>query len=72
MRLGDDRERRHQVIPMHDDRERELFEASLKLPAEERSEYVRRECGDDRELETRRVPPASCADPTRSRARAGP
>ncbi len=35
------------------DRERDLFEASLKLPPGERSSYLRRTCGDDHELEER-------------------
>ena len=35
------------------DREREIFEESLELPSEERSGFIQRICGDDRELEDR-------------------
>ena len=38
---------------MHDDRERELFEASLKLSPGERSEFLRANCGGDRALAER-------------------
>ena len=38
---------------MHDDLERELFEACLRLPPDERSDFRRSKCDGDRALEMR-------------------